>query len=204
MAVTTGPSRASLMDLARAIADVGDALFRAGLVRGRSGNLSTRSGDTLLITAAGASLDNLGTDSIVRVADAGKPPAGVSSEFHLHAEIYARRPDVQAIAHTHSPYATAWSCVARRLELPLEEAHYYGMAKTVKVARQAPAGSRELARLAAEGLGDGMAVLLERHGAVVVGANVDEARCCAESLEHQAQVAWLLSAPMTGVRSSYA
>ena len=188
-------------DLTDALGHLGHALARAGLVHGQSGNVSVRSGEALLVTAAGARLAELSIDDIVRVPHIDNPPARVTSEFALHAAIYARRRDVHAIAHTHSPYATAWSCIAEGLELSLEEARYYGMGRLVKVARHAPAGTHELAELAAAGLGERSAVLLERHGAVVVGANVDEARCVAESLEHQAQVAWLLSAPAGGIRS---
>jgi ribulose-5-phosphate 4-epimerase/fuculose-1-phosphate aldolase len=66
------------------------------------------------------------------------------------------------------------------------------MGDVVPVAAHAPGGSDALATGAARALGDAAAVLLERHGALTVGPDLETAMDVAESLEHQAQVAWLL------------
>jgi L-fuculose-phosphate aldolase len=66
------------------------------------------------------------------------------------------------------------------------------MGDVVPVAAHAPSGSPQLASGAAHALGGAAAVLLERHGALTVGPDLDVALDIAESLEHQAQVAWLL------------
>ena len=122
---------------------------------------------------------------------AGRRP---SSEAALHAAVYRARPDVGAIVHTHSPYATARACEAGAWPLVLEEAAYYGMGDLVAIVPAAPAGSRRLAELTVARLGGGAAVLLARHGAVTVGADLASAVDVARSLEHQARVAWLLAA----------
>ena len=44
-----------------------------------------------------------------------------SSERRLHLAIYAARPDVAAIVHTHSVHATAWSFLGEPLDTGTEE-----------------------------------------------------------------------------------
>jgi L-fuculose-phosphate aldolase len=170
----------------------GRRLADTGLVRARSGNISVRLGDGLLITTAGARLGSLLPGDVIAVERLGERPPHASSETATHAAVYAARPDVAAVVHTHSPYATAWSTLGRPLELTLEEAGYYRMGDVVPVAAHAPGGSAELASSAAQALGGAAAVLLERHGALTVGPDLETALDIAESLEHQAQVAWLL------------
>jgi L-fuculose-phosphate aldolase len=170
----------------------GRRLADTGLVRARSGNISVRLGDGLLITTAGARLGSLLPGDVIAVERLGERPPHASSETATHAAVYAARTDVAAVVHTHSPYATAWSTLGRPLELTLEEAGYYRMGDVVPVAAHAPGGSAELASGAAQALGGSAAVLLERHGALTVGPDLETALDIAESLEHQAQVAWLL------------
>lgn len=172
--------------------DGGRRLAETGLVRARSGNVSVRLGDGLAITAAGARLGALDPVDVIAVERLGERPRQASSETAAHAAVYAARPDVGAVVHTHSPYATAWSTLGVPLPLTLEEATYYGMGEIVPVAAHAPSGSTELATGAAAALGAAAAVLLTRHGALAVGPDLDAALDVAESLEHQAQVAWLL------------
>ena len=185
-------------DLRTEMSAIGRALAAGGLVRAQSGNLSVRRGDELLVTAAGARLDRLLASDIVAVEEASSPPPGATSELALHHAIYGARPDVGAVIHTHSPYATAWSCLADELVLELDEAAYYAMDARVTVARYAPPGSARLAEHARAGLAERRAVLLRRHGAVAVGPDLPTALCVAESLEHQAQVALLLRGVIRG------
>lgn len=178
--------------LQRQLLGGGRRLVAAGLVRARSGNVSVRLGEGLLITATGARLDALTDRDVVAVGRLGQCPARASTEVAAHAAILAARPDLGAVVHTHSPYATAWSCLGEPLELALEEADYYRMGTVVPLAAHAPGGSAALASGAVAALGDAAAVLLERHGAIAVGSDLDVAIDIAESLEHQAHVAWLL------------
>ena len=107
--------------------------------------------------------------------------------------IYAARPDVGAVVHTHSPYATAWSFLDAPLAPATEDVSYYGIG-TVVTAAYAPPGSAELARSACASLAGGRGVLLARHGVLAAAASVDEALSVAAAIEHQATVAWLLRA----------
>lgn len=172
------------------LACAGARLADAGLVRAQSGNLSVRQGDAMRITAAGARLWKLGAADFVWASlDPALGTPRASSEAALHAAIYRARPDIRAIVHTHSPYATAWTLSGSNLPLVTEEATYYGMGELVRMAPHASAGSSRLAEIGAATLGGSAAVLLERHGAVTVADELDRAVDRAESLEHQAHIA---------------
>lgn len=168
-----------------------------GLTHGTSGNVSARVPGGLRITPTRRRFDELRprhlvtTDLLCRHDASGGLP---SIELPLHALVYRLRPEVNAVVHTHSPYATAWSCAAdHRIEADLEEREYYGLPH-VAVAPYAPSGTPELALSVTEQLGSAAAVLLERHGVVAVARSLDEALAVAEFVEHQAKVAWLAAA----------
>ena len=91
-----------------------------------------------------------------------------SSEWRVHSAIYAARPDVSAIVHTHSVHATAWSCLGEPLDTQVKEFTQVA-AGPVRTAADAPPGSDELAANAVVALESRNAALLHRHGVLAVG-----------------------------------
>ena len=139
---------------------------------------------------------------MVAVGADGQALAGAphrpSSEWRLHGEIYAARPDAGAVVHTHSPRATALSC-ARRGIPPF---HYMVLLAggPVRCAAHATFGTAALARHCVKALADRRAVLLANHGAVAVGATLQAAVTLAFELENLAgQYLDLLSAGLKPV-----
>ena len=89
----------------------------SGLNQGTSGNISVRHGDTMLISPSGVPYEQLEPDDIVAMTLTGEygsylaSGANVpSSEWRFHLDIMRARPDVGAIVHTHSLYATVLGC----------------------------------------------------------------------------------------------
>jgi L-fuculose-phosphate aldolase len=172
-------------------------LLRArGLAVGTSGNVGARLDDgRIAITPSTMDYDELTPEDVVIVEADGSPAEGrrtPSSELPLHVAIFAARPDVTAIVHTHSPFATAFS-VARR-EVP---AIHYVLAPLVaaghdglRVAPYATFGTQELASHAATTLADDNACLLASHGAIAVGRSLVSAYTRAERVEEVAMLAW--------------
>ena len=167
-----------------------------GLAVGTSGNVGVRLEDgRIAITPSTMEYDELTVEDIVIVAADGSPSDGrrrPSSELPLHLAVFAARPDVAAIVHTHSPFATAFS-TARR-EIP---AVHYVLAPLVapghdrlRVAPYATFGTEELARGAAATLADDNACLLANHGAIAVGRTLASAFARAERVEELALLAW--------------
>lgn len=165
-----------------------------------SGNVGARLGDgRIAITPSNMDYDDLTPDDIVLVEADGSPSDGrrrPSSELPLQLEIFAARPDVRAIVHSHSPFATTMAAVRR--EIP---AVHYVLAtlvapggQAIRVAPYATFGTDELARNAVATLGDDQVVLLASHGAVAVGPSLGIALERAERVEELAMIAWRAAA----------
>jgi L-fuculose-phosphate aldolase len=134
-------------------------MLRLGLVTGTEGNVSVREGELILITASALPYEEMTVEDLVTLAPDGKVVAGEhepSSEWRVHAAVYAARPDARALVHTHSEHATAWSERAEPLGRWLAAPYF-------------PSGSDEIASAAVTALGDRDAVLLGRHGVLAVG-----------------------------------
>jgi L-fuculose-phosphate aldolase len=165
-------------------------LDQRGLNRGTSGNVSARLGDRLLVTPSGVMPDELTAESVVFVGADGETPPGAlrpSSEWRMHAGLYARRPDVSAVVHCHSRHATILACAGK----PIPPLHYMvgvsGRA-SVPLAPYQPFGSIELADAVADAMEGGMACLMANHGLIAVGRTLSRALAVAEEMEEQAAV----------------
>ena len=148
--------------MAGEIMDTCRVMMSTGLVVGTWGNVSRRcSTEDFLITPSGVPYNELQPGDLVVVnLQTGSCSGSLcpSTETPLHAAIYRRRPDVEAIIHTHSPYAAVFA--VNRIELPplLEEiAQLVG--GSVRVAPYAASGSIELAEGAAAAIQDRFFVL---------------------------------------------
>jgi L-fuculose-phosphate aldolase len=148
-----------------------------GLVAGSEGNVSLREGELVHITPALLPYGDMGEGDLVTLDLSGRVVAGErepSSERAVHLAIYAARPDVLAIMHTHSPAATRLSASGRDL------------GGDVRTAAYAEAGTSELATEVVAALEDRGAVLMARHGVVAVGGSLDEALAVAREVEERA------------------
>jgi L-fuculose-phosphate aldolase len=167
------------------------------MIAGSEGNLSCRSGpERLLITPAGKCKGRLRPDDLVEIDHNGEllhgsqPP---SSEYRLHTHIYRRYPRIGAIVHVHSRYATAFALSGRTIDasaLP-EFQHLFGR---IPLVDYADPGSSELAARVAALAGDHHTLLLERHGLVASGADLEEALDRVDMAEQCAAVAWIARA----------
>jgi L-fuculose-phosphate aldolase len=172
-------------------------LDRLGLNHGSAGNLSMRDGDAALVTPSGVPGRELQSEMIARMpladpSGAYEGPLPPSSEWRFHLDIYLARPDVGAVAHMHSTYAT----VIATLRRSIPAVHYMIAAfggPSVPCVGYASYGTSELSKLVVEGLTDRDAVLLANHGAIVVGADMRKALWRAVELEALAQTYYLAS-----------
>lgn len=162
-AMTEGAAREALVD-------GGKRLLADGLVARTWGNLSVRLTDgRIAITPSGIRYDDLRPHMIVLMDPVSGEWTGdlrPSGERKVHVAIYERRPDVQAVVHTHQPAASI--CAAARAELPTSTG-------VVPCAPYALPSTKKLTRGTVGSLGQGSAVLMANHGALTVGADLDEA-----------------------------
>ena len=169
------------------IISVSNEIYDKGLVSGKSGNISARFGDVVAITPTLKSLSNLMEEDIVLVSMDGEvlTKGNPSSEVNMHLEIYKKRPDVKAIVHTHSPYATGFAFSDKKLK----RLEGFGQIKNQYISSieyQKP-GSDELAKSASEGIGDEDVLILKNHGVICVGDELREAMLLAVFVEETAK-----------------
>ncbi len=158
-----------------------------GLNQGTSGNISARSGGRMLITPTSISYETmkpamLASFEIDGEYGAYEGPRLPSSEWRFHLDIMQARPEVGAIVHTHSTFATILA-IARK---PIPACHYMIAAfggTNVRVGDFAVYGTKQLAENAVKALEGRTACLLANHGMIALGRDLDEAMWRAVELE---------------------
>jgi L-fuculose-phosphate aldolase len=183
--------------LREAVVEAGKALVTHGLTRGSFGNISARIPGTsvFLITPSGMDYFSLKPDDIVLVDGETYQVTGCrrpSIEIHLHGEIYRARGDVDAVVHTHSPYASAMAAARKPIPPVLDEVGML-IGGEVQVAEHETPGTIELARNCVRALGSLQGVLIANHGSIGVGADLKSAFAVAESMEGAAMALLLAS-----------
>lgn len=171
--------------------DISRRLVELGLNRGASGNAALRDGDTILITPSALSVSGMTPESMVcmdfggRVLHGGKP----SSEWRFHRDILAARPEVGAVIHTHSPFATTLACLRR--DIP---AVHYMIAiaggDTIRCTPYTTFGEQSLSDHSLEALRDRKACLLGNHGMIALGTDLDDALAVAVEVEFLCEIYW--------------
>ncbi len=111
-------------------------------------------------------------------------------ETILHLAVYEARPDVFSVVHTHQPWATAFS-IANVPILPVFASAARNAPATPILQNPQTIRTLEMAREAAQALGQTSALLLRNHGVVVVGRTVEEATSGAVYLERNAHMQFI-------------
>lgn len=170
----------------------GQELISKGLVAGTWGNISARVAETdlIVITPSGKAYPSLSARDAVVVNSSGTVIEGhfrPSSELPLHLEVYAARPDVKAIVHTHSVFASA--CAVAHKEIPpIIEDLVQVIGGAVAVAAYALPGTAELAKNTVKALQNRNGVLLANHGVLGCGRSLQEALTACELVEKAARI----------------
>lgn len=177
------------------IVALGRALYDRGITPGRTGNLSVRVGDHVLLTPTGVSLGRLDVAGLSLVSLDGTYVRGgaPTKESTLHLALYERFPEVGAVAHGHTTHAVAWSCrtdleVANAL--PPLTAYFAMRVGRLPLISYAPPGdpalAQELRALNAK------CALLANHGSIASGSTLEVAVDALEEIEETSRIALLL------------
>ena len=174
-------------------------IYRYRMTTTSGGNLSIREPEgRIWITPARVDKGALTPADIVSVDPDGRP-AGAhppSSELPFHREIYRRRPDLGGIVHAHPGALVAFS-ICRQLPDTRLQSHVHQVCGRVALAPYACPGTQALGEHIANTFASGAdCVLLENHGVVIGGRDLQEAFQRFETLEFAAQT--LIRAAMLG------
>lgn len=181
-----GVNNRELRAASAAIVAGGRRLGARGLIVAAEGNLSVRIGDRLLVTPSGRRKDELEADDLLLVpadpsapaVDPDRPDLRPTSDLAIHRAAHAARPDIRAVAHAHLPASLALT-LAGEVPDPTILPETGLLLPRLPFLPLMAMGSRALADAIGAALSDpgapADAVLLERHGAVAVGATVESA-----------------------------
>lgn len=159
----------------------------AGLNHGTAGNASARWGERFLVTPSGIPAARLTPESIVEVDRTGAFEGDFrpTSEWRMHVELLAGRPDVNAVVHCHSRYATTLACAGKSIP-PLHYMTAVSGGPEIRVAPYALFGTEALAKSVIDTLEGRRACLMANHGQIALGRTLEEALTIAREVEAQA------------------
>ena len=171
-----------------------------GYMLGTVGNLSARvEGENLaVITPTSRPYDTMKEEDLVIVDLDGNVIEGKyqpSIECSMHMGVYRVRPELRALVHTHSKYATAVSSI-RGLDvfpaMDTEQSLYLG--GDLNIVPFAFPGSKELAQYVRDGIGTKAGLLMANHGALGAGVSMKDAMIASDIIERNCEMYLLLKA----------
>jgi L-fuculose-phosphate aldolase len=166
-------------------------LSASGLNRGTSGNASVRVAEGFLVTPSGMEVDAMTPHDMVLMDKHGdfhgeRQP---SSEWRFHHDILRARPEIGAVIHTHSMFATTMACLQRDIP-PFHYMIALTGADTIRCAPYALFGSQALSDGAVAALQGSKACLLANHGMIVLGEDLERAYAVAVEVETLCEQYW--------------
>lgn len=164
-------------------------LSRIGMMPASDGNCSIRTGESkALITPTGARKEQLKPQDLVQInLDADDNVEKASSEWRMHAALLKANPEINAVIHAHPTYLTAAGLTGEAPDASLlyETREHIG---TIVLIPDEKPGSQQFADLVASHMGEAPVAILSKHGAVAVGATLEEAQFRLERAEHLAHI----------------
>ena len=162
------------------------------LMAGTSGNMSVYDSEKkwIVITPSSYDYSIMEEKDIVVIDLEGNIVEGIhrpSSEWKMHAEIYKNLPEVKAVVHTHSPYATSFA--VNHMEIPVILIEMIPFIKgSLEVSPFAEQGSAQVGINAVPILKRKNACLMANHGVVAVGSDIDKAYINSVYVEDTAKI----------------
>jgi len=166
-------------------------LAELGLNKGTAGNCSVRFKDGFLVTPSGMNVEDMTPQSMVQMQFDGsfEPNKIPSSEWRFHRDILQNRPEINAVIHTHSQFATTMACLHKSIP-PFHYMIAVTGADTIRCAPYALFGTQVLSDHALAALYHSKACLLANHGMIALGRDLDEALAVTVEVENLCEQYW--------------
>lgn len=179
------------MDIREKLVQTAQTAYRERLFAATSGNLSVldRENGRMYITPGSFPYEEMTAEDIVILDLDGNVLVGrnsPSSEWRMHSEVYRADARVNAIVHTHSPYATAFAINRMRIPAVLYEMVFF-LGGDIPVAEGAVPGTPEVGIHCVPALKDRYGCLMANHGALAVGDTLERAYTRAVYIEDAAK-----------------
>jgi L-fuculose-phosphate aldolase len=166
-------------------------MVELGLNRGTAGNASVRCGEHIIITPSALPVAEMSEQDMVLISLDGKVLHGgkPSSEWRFHCDILNSRPEIGAVLHMHSTYATTIACLGKNVPA----VHYHitiAGGDNIRCTPYTIFGEQNLSDLALETLQGRKACLLGNHGMIALGNNLNDALSVAQEVEFLCEIYW--------------
>ncbi len=167
-------------------------LYRKNLVSSTGGNVSTKVGNNILVTATGICLGDVATQYLVELDLEGNVIGkGIpSKESDLHLKIHKNFQSCKIVAHIHSPYIVAASLMIDDSisKMPIFTPGYAIRVGFIPIIPYYMPGSKELSNAVIQKINDNCAVILQNHGLVCWGENIKEIINIVDEIEENAKI----------------
>jgi len=173
------------------------SLFNRGSVSGSAANMSFLHDGIVYITKSGSVFGRLAPEDFCKIDLEGNSIDNIrpSKEAPMHLSLYKKNKNIEAVIHTHSFYATLWSCLSHVTESNAIPAYtpYLGMQLgKIKLVSYHKPGTKELFDAFEKALSDTNGYILKNHGPIVGGNSIIDAFSKIEELEISAKTAYYL------------
>jgi L-ribulose-5-phosphate 4-epimerase len=178
-------------ELRREVCAMNKELPRQGLVVWTGGNVSAivREAGHVIIKPSGVRFPDLTPENMVVVDLEGEVvegPLKPSVDVGIHNYVYRRRLDIGGITHTHSPYSSAFALLGKPIPAALTPfSHIVGRA--IPCTEYVKPAHDETGEAIVRVAGDGLAVLVNRHGPFTFGASAEDSVKVATYMEEAAR-----------------
>lgn len=169
----------------------GKILYEQGLNHSHSGNISIRNGNNILIKKHGAMLGYLTEKDIVSInLNDDKKDSLASLEAKVHRAIYLKNPQIKAIAHGHTIYATVLSFHKKNIK-PIDSEGQFYLPQIPILDCKETIGSDEVAKKIPNLISKYKCAVVKGHGAFAGGKNLSEACLLLSVIENASKIIYL-------------
>jgi L-fuculose-phosphate aldolase len=186
--------------LRRELVETSHRIWQNGWVANHDGNLSARLGENLLCTPTSMSKGDVRPEHLIVVDTNNTVVSGTRrsfSELKMHRAAYAARPDIGVVIHAHPPATTAFAVSRAALGHPFMAEPVVSLGAVIPRIPLMLPGDPDLPMVFERALAQADVLILDGHGALVVGGSFEQAYLRLELLEHLAKIA-LAAQPLGG------
>ena len=167
-------------------------IWQRGWVANHDGNLSVKlDSNRFLATPSGVSKEEINEHNLIIVSEKGSLLSGKGksfSEFAMHRAAYQQRPDAYCVIHAHPPFATGMAVAGLAFEQPLLPEAVVSLGPRIPLIPFSAPGSRTGLSMLGSYLVEYDAVLLQNHGVLTLGNDIEQAYLRMELVEHLAKI----------------
>ena len=194
----------AIEDLKRRICDMGRRLWLKDFTDGNGGNITVRVGDNLVLCTPTLICKGFMTPDDMALIDLdGRQLAGSrkrTSEALTHLGIMKRQPAAKACVHAHPPHATAFAIANASVPtclIPEAEVFLCKIGVAQYETPGTPENAEEVGRIGV----DHQAILMQNHGVIVWGKDVEDAYWKIENLDAYCRTVAIAQGLGTGLHS---